>query len=477
MAQVLTLVVLGTAGYVAWSKFLAWERAGRRELVVGAVLAVLLADLLLYASQNDVPIGVFRLAVFGQSFRLPEIVLVLALVARLVVHGGARRVGPVGLALLAWCLWYALSGVFGIFNGHDPKDVLYEAKAILYIGGGVALLTGVDLGRMVSPRAIGRWFVAVGVLTVVMFPLTMRESYYPVALPGLEVDHLGEIGADGSSALVILAIAALMIEGVRRRRRSLIALAAVPMLFSVFSGTQRAAMLALASALVALVVFALGPTWRRRVRAHPTTIFLGLVAVAAVAAGVALVEIRQGERLPVAAVYEDSFEATGKQQSADVRLLLWRQGDELFDERPLLGHGLGVPVEVRVPLTNRVIDSGFHNIGYDLVTRTGLFGVGLFVLAIALGGGGGLLACPPPPDARVAALAAAAIVGAASLLTKGMFEDVLDKHRLSILLGLLLGCMVAAGRAVRDHHDVDEDAVDAEIELRHGIGAEVPAWS
>jgi O-antigen ligase len=257
----------------------------------------------------------------------------------------------------------------------------------------------------------------------------------------------------------------------------LIALAALPMLLSVFSGTQRAAMLALASALVALVAFALGPTWRRRLRTPATTVFLALVALAALATAVALVEVRHGERLPVASVYEDSFEATGKQQSADVRLLLWRQADELFDERPLLGHGLGVPVEVRVPLTNRVIDSGFHNIGYDLVTRTGLFGLGLFVLAVGLCFREGLLAWRRHADARVAALAAAAVVGAASLLTKGMFEDVLDKHRLSILLGLLLGVMVTAGRAVRDHRDVDEDAIEAEVDLPRGVGAEVPAWS
>jgi O-antigen ligase len=477
MAQVLTLVVLATAGYAAWSKFIAWERTDRRELVVAAVFAVLLADLLLYASQNDVPVGLFRLGLFGQSFRLPELVLLLALAARLVVHGGPKRSGPVGLALVAFCLWYAVSGIFGLFNGHDAKDVLYEAKAILYIGGGVALMTGVDLGRLVSPRAIGRWFVALGVLVLVMFPMTMKETYYPISLPGLQVTHLGEIGADASSVLVIIAIAALLVEGVRRQRRTLIGVAAVPMLFSVFSGTQRAAMLALASALVALVVFALGPTWRRRVRAHPTTIFLALAALAAVAAGVALVDVRQGERLPVASVYQDSFEATGKQQSADVRLLLWRQARGLYDERPLLGHGLGVPVEVRVPLTNRVIDSGFHNIGWDLVTRAGLVGLGLFAFAIGMCVREGLLAWRKHADARVAALAAAAVVGAASLLTKGMFEDVLDKHRLSILLGLLLGVMVTAGRTVRDGRDVDEDAASPEPVLRRGARPEVAAWS
>ena len=70
-----------------------------------------------------------------------------------------------------------------------------------------------------------------------------------------------------------------------------------------------------------------------------------------------------------------------------------------------------------------------------------------------------------------------AVVGTASLLTKAMFEDVLDKHRLSMLLGLLLGVMVTAGQAVREHLDVDEDAV-AEVDVRKVVvAAEVPAWS
>jgi O-antigen ligase len=235
-------------------------------------------------------------------------------------------------------------------------------------------------------------------------------------------------------------------------------------------------MLGLASALAALAVLALGPTWRRRLRTSPTTVFLALVVLASAATVFAVVQVREGERLPVADVYEDSFEATGKQQSADARQLLWREADQLFDERPLLGHGLGVPVEVRIPLTNRVIDSGFHNVPYDLVTRTGLFGLGLFALAVVLCVREGLLAWRRHADGRVAALAAAAVVGTASLITKAMFEDVLDKHRLSLLLGLVLGVMVTAGQAVRDHLDVDEDAV-AEVDLRTVAGEKVLAWS
>ena len=202
--------------------------------------------------------------------------------------------------------------------------------------------------------------------------------------------------------------------------------------------------------------------------------FLALVALAAVAVGIALVEVRKGERLPVATAYEQAFESTGKQQSADLRVLLWRQADELVAERPWLGHGLGVPLEVRVPQTNRVIDSGFHNIGYDLVTRAGVVGLALFALAVALAAREGLLAWRRHADGRVAALAIGAFIGAGSLLAKGMFEDLFEKHRLATLFGMLLGVMVIAGEAVRQHRDKDEDVVPLDLEPAR---VEVPAWS
>ena len=207
-------------------------------------------DLLLYPSQNDVPPGLFRPVIAGQSFRLPELVLLLALGSRLAVRGGPKRISPVGVAWVAFCTWYLLTGVFGLFAGHALEDVLFQAKAVIYLGGGVALLAGVDPGRLVTRQAIGRWFLAVGLIAAVMFPLTMRELHFGFSAPGLSLYKMGEIGPDASSALVILGTGGLLIEGCRRRGRALIALAALPMVLSVFSATQRAAMLGLAAALV-----------------------------------------------------------------------------------------------------------------------------------------------------------------------------------------------------------------------------------
>jgi O-antigen ligase len=477
MALVL-LLPLAVAGYLVWQRFVAWERAGRRELVVAAVFAVILADLLVYPSQNETPTGLFRLAFAGQSFRLTEMTLVLALLARLVVRGGPKRLTAIGLAWVAFATWYALAGVFGVFAGFPVEDILFQAKAILYLGGGVALLAGVDPSRLVTRQALGAWFVGLGAYVLVAFPLTLSETHLRVSLPGLKGISLLSIGADASSVLVVLGVIGLVVEGCRRKQWALIGLAALPMVFSVFSASQRAAMIGLAVSLVLLVVIALGPTWRRRLRTPPTTVFLALVALAAVAVTIALVDIRKGERLPVAAAYEEAFEATGKQQSADLRVLLWRQADELFAERPLLGHGLGVPLEVRVPQTDKVIDTGFHNIGYDIVTRSGLVGLGLFALAVGLSLREGLLAWRRHADGRVAALAVACVIGACSLLAKGMFEDVLEKHRLATLTGMLLGVMVVAGRAVRERRDADED-VDVDVERSPVLPAraEVPAWS
>ncbi len=477
MALVL-LVPLAVAGYLVWKRFTDWERAGRRELVVAAVFAVILADLLFYPSQNETAIGLFRLAFAGQSFRLTEMTLVLALIARLVVHGGPKRLTPVGLAWTAFSTWYVLSGVFGVFAGFPIDEILFQAKAVLYLGGGVALLAGVDPVRLVTRQAIGAWFVGLGAYALVAFPLTLSETHLRLSLPGLKGISILSIGADASSVLVVLGVIGLVVEGCRRKRWALIGLAALPMVLSVFSASQRAAMIGLAVSLVLLLVTALGPTWRRRLRVPATTVFLALTALAAVAVTIALVDVRKGERLPVAAAYEEAFESTGKQQSADLRVLLWRQADELFDERPLLGHGLGVPLEVRVPQTDRVIDTGFHNIGYDILTRSGLVGLGLFSLALVLSFREGLHAWRRHADSRVAALAVGAAIGACSLLAKGMFEDVLEKHRLATLTGMLLGVMVVAGQAVRERRDTDEDVVHVDERLPVlPARAEVPAWS
>ncbi|MBA2624292.1 MAG: O-antigen ligase family protein [Acidimicrobiia bacterium] len=470
------LVVAATAGLALWSRFCRWEREGRRELVLAVVLGAVVADLILYPSQNNVPIGLFRPYVAGQSFRLSELLIVVGLLARVAVSGGPRRFTAVGLAWTAFSVWYGAAAVSGLLAGNPIEDVLFQAKVIIYIAGGLGLAAGVDPSRLVTTKAIGSWFVGLGAVVAVMFPLTLRTSDLRLALPGLALDDLGELGPDGASAVVVLATIALLVEGCRRNRRALIGLAAMPMVVSVFASTQRAAMLGLAVTAALLVVLATSGTWRKRLRTTPTSIFLVITVVAVAAASLALLQIRKGERLPVVDAYEETFLATKKQQSADIRVMLWREARLLYDERPFVGHGLGVPFEVPVPRTDRVVDSGFHNLVWDLLARTGIIGLVLFLLAVAVTLREGWRGWRGHADARVAALALGAVLGLASLLAKGMVEDVFEKHRLATLLGLLLGIMVAAGNAVREGTDVDEDVVvhgrtDGSTALAHVTGA------
>ena len=86
-----------------------------------------------------------------------------------------------------------------------------------------------------------------------------------------------------------------------------------------------------------------------------------------------------------------------------------------------------------------------HNIGLDLLVRTGLVGLTLFVVALACTFVGGVrtwFAHDVPPE--VAAFALAAVASLAGLLAKGMVESLFEKYRLGVLMGLLTGILLSA---------------------------------
>lgn len=457
-----------------FGRFVALEKNDRPEVVLAIVVVVLVLDSLLYDTQTGVPNGLFHPYLAGQSFRLPELMIVLGLSARLLVRGLPPRMTREGLAWTFFTGWYLTMTILGLWAGALDDLVFFQAKAVIYITGGIALAVGVPPSRLVNRSSLRTWFIVLGVITAVMVPLTLTGTRTSVGLPGLSIPKFGNIGPDGASVLVGIAAIALMVEGCRRRQRLAVGAAGVALLLAAFAPSQRAAVVGLVGTLVVLLVASASGTWRHRLEATPTQFMLCLISLVAVGLAFSLVRVQAGESLPLADVYTDTFTATRKQQSADTRLQLWDEGYRLWSERPVVGWGLGKEFEVRKASGEvEPATGGFHNIGYDLLVRGGAVSLVLFLVAVALTLQTGWRAWRTHPDGRIAALALACVAVAGGLLAKGMFESIFEKHRLATLLGLVLGvALSAAGSRRLDDLETEEPGHDEPAPTRR-----VLSWS
>jgi hypothetical protein len=86
-----------------------------------------------------------------------------------------------------------------------------------------------------------------------------------------------------------------------------------------------------------------------------------------------------------------------------------------------------------------------HNIFGDLVLRSGLVGLGLFLLALVTTAAAAARGWSWHESDRAAALALAGGAVVAGLIAKGMVESIFEKYRLAVLLGLGIGVMISAG--------------------------------
>ena len=119
-----------------------------------------------------------------------------------------------------------------------------------------------------------------------------------------------------------------------------------------------------------------------------------------------------------------------------------------------MGWGVGKDFVVRRAGNNAVWEAGgFHNIAFDLLVRSGAAGLVAFVIALTLSLRQGIHAWRAHPDPRVAAVALAAVAVVTGLVAKGLAESILEKSRLAISLGILMGF---AARAAFECHERDD---------------------
>jgi O-antigen ligase len=444
------------------------ERRGRSGTVVVAVLALLLFESTMWSSQGDVPAGLFHPSVAGYTFRLYEILIPLALGARLAAHGVPRRVSTTAMVWLAFAVWYAAGAVVGLLAGHDTKEVFFEAKAIAYVVGGYALAAGVPVHEYLGRRGLLRLTIPAALAATVVIALDESNRTLSGGIPGIRLEAFGVMGADTASLLVIVACLTIVLVACQRRRPIGLLTACGPLLASALVAEQRAALLGLAISAGLIALAWLTPTARRRLRTTPTE--MGLVAL--VVAGLLAVPVffqaaveRRQPALPFAENVAGTFEGPRNEQSAQQRVNQYRAATDVVRQRPVTGWGLGRTITYYATGENVYKRSPIaHNIGADLLIRTGLVGLLLFAAPVATTVAGALRTWRYHPDNLVAAFALACGALVLGLIGKGMVESIFEKYRLAVALGLLLG--MARSAATAEPSAVAADAVDLTQDAR-----------
>lgn len=464
-------------GLIAVGLLFRWlVRVNRRprgaELVVALMLALIVIDSALYENQDTAPSGLFHPHVGSLSFRLLDGLVILALAARFVARPPARRVPTQTLLWGALLLWLLAEGVIGLL-AHNPKDlVTYEAKAVIYLGMFV-LVAAVPPRRWLESAAIRRVVVMSSVIAAVLIATFQANLSLSANLPLIPLSTLGVLGTDAATIFATLGIITLAVALYSERSRVRMLATSLPLLAAPLVSGQRAAIVGLAASLVVLAIAV--PFGRHKIRV--TGVELGVLcagAVGAIAALVVIVALSGGAHISIPLVnqLQETFNSRGKQLSASDRVNQWAQARALIAARPWFGWGLGNTYQYYSPgIFQFVITNLTHNIALDLLVRTGVVGLALFLMAASLSIRDSLVAWFRETDARIAALIIASCATFFGLITKGMFESLFEKYRLALLMGGLIGLSVSFATELLHAHDTVREPLPLHGEVPVGAGA------
>lgn len=449
MTQPVVLAFVAMGGLAVLGVFMWLERSGRREVVFGVILVLLVVEVVLYPGQGDVPSVIFNPTFGGQAFRLVELTIPLALFARFLVHGLPGRVTVADLAWIAFLLWWLEGTAVGLM-GHNPvQDVLFNGKAIIFIGGGYALTSRLDLSRLLSARTCSWLIGLLSIAAVTLSIMTMTGRVIAVSLPLIPLDNFGPYQGDPSTIVWTLAVPLALVELCRRHPSALRMTALLVLLVSPLAGNQRASLIGLAAAVVIAVAAMLLPTWRERLTGRRMRVVVPAVGLLLVTASGGPFAVGLGTSAAgLTSRVVTTFTAQGKQESAQARVVLWNEAEKLIAERPVLGWGQGQWVVIPASRTTLAEATPTHNIALDLLLRNGAVELLLFLIAFLLTARDGLRVWRIHPDSRVAAMALGCVAALIGLVAKGMVESVFDQVRLSTMFGFLLGAVACAANSV-----------------------------
>ena len=415
---------------------------------LGLVLASVVIESFLFENQGTSS-GIFYLGVGSENLRLAQVLIPLALLARWRIRGFSKRISGAGALWLLFFAWYATCLVIGLINGNDSTEALFEAKSIIYVGGGYLLAAGAAAELLVTRRNVARWIVPLSILVLVVLPTSFSDTPWGLsASPLFDESSFGFLAADATTILTVIGLVALVIEMCRPRPRLLVSLACIPLLLTPIAGDQRASFLCLGVGVLGLAIAMLGRTGAVRF-----TIRRERVAVAALAlVGIGIVStaiiIGQGGANPVTQRFDILNNNPSKDASVRARESLFDQAVNLIEQEPGFGHGLGKqPRLTAQPFGQPDLDASSHNLFLDLWIRGGIPAVLFFLAALIASLRMALRTWRRSDDALLAALALGTGLGALMFMAKAMVEPTLEQFKLATLFGLLLGVITAAAQS------------------------------
>jgi O-antigen ligase len=429
--------------------FLRLERRGTSVGVLSILLGLLVVESALYADPNDVPVGLFHPEIGGLSFRIFDALIPIALAARLAVRRPARSLSVALLLWGAFLAWIVSCAVIGLLEQNPPELVTFQAKVVLYIGV-MVLAMDVAPAEWFASRGLRRVVVGSSALAVILIVTDQSGVVVTADLPLVPLSF-GPVGTDVATIFAVLGLVTLVVGACSDGGRVPYLALSGPMLATPLVAGQRAALLGLVVSVLA--VLAVAPLAWRHVRATGTEVTLAAVAVATVfllpVVGTAALGGPTGS-VPLAATLEETFQSRGKQLSGQDRMNQWDQARALVAERPWLGWGLGKQYDYYSPGYFQFFRTDLtHNVLGDLMLRTGLVGVALFLAAIWASLADALLAWRRSLDSRVAALGLACFGALTGMVAKGMVESLFEKYRLAIVIGVLVGMAASLAYAWR----------------------------
>jgi len=452
VSKLILLAGAGAASLMLLYVFLRWERSGREHWVIFLLLGVLVVDSSLWDNQTTEPQGLFHPGTGTLNFRLPEVIITVALVARLLIKKKPERVGLPALLWLTVAAWWTLEAMEGILRHNSTVKLPYEAKAIIYVMGAYALASGVPIRRFLEGRGFERLVRWSALSATVLLVLRLGHKQFALHLPGIRILDFGSVGTDAATIFVSVGVIGFLLELGKEQRSRVNILCTVPLALTAFFAYQRAVLLTLGAVVVVVVVVASGSTARRRLRIRSGEVAVAALAVVGVVLGVAIIPAITAQKSltgPLAATISHTVGATlnsqAKQESAQDRINKWTVALADAKQHELLGQGLGFEYSYFQAGPNQYITTDLtENIGLDLWLRTGIIGLVLFLLALVSSLVNGFAAWRLHPDPMVGVLALALFAVVIGLVTKGQVESIFENYRLATVLGLSLGMLRSA---------------------------------